>query len=31
MRLGEARIIDDASLVDRAVDTMLANLREAQG
>jgi hypothetical protein len=31
MRLGEARIIDDASLVDRAVDTMLANLRQAQG
>ena len=31
MRLGEARIIDDASLVDRAVDTMLADLKEAQG
>jgi hypothetical protein len=31
MRVGEARIIDDASLVDRAVDTMLANLKEAQG
>ena len=31
MRVGEARIIDDASLVDRAVDTMLADLKEAQG
>jgi hypothetical protein len=31
MRVGDARIIDDASLVDRAVDTMLANLKEAQG
>ncbi|MGZ5081832.1 MAG: DUF1631 domain-containing protein [Usitatibacter sp.] len=27
MRLGEAKIIDDASLVDRAVDSMLTNLR----
>jgi Protein of unknown function (DUF1631) len=27
MRLGEAKIIDDASLVDRAVDTMLTSLR----
>ncbi len=27
MRVGEARIIDDASLVDRAVDSMLTNLR----
>jgi hypothetical protein len=31
MRLGHARIIDDAPLVDRAVDSMLTNLREAQG
>lgn len=30
MRLGEARILDDAPLVDRAVDSMLANLRQAQ-
>jgi hypothetical protein len=30
MRLGEAKIIDDASLVDRAVDSMLTTLREAQ-
>lgn len=29
MRLGEARILDDAPLVDRAVDSMLANLRQA--
>jgi hypothetical protein len=28
MRRGEARIVDDASLMDRAVDSMLANLRE---
>ncbi len=28
MRRGEARIVDDAPLVDRAVDAMLANLRE---
>jgi hypothetical protein len=28
MRLGEARIVDDAPLVDRAVDSMLASLRE---
>ncbi len=27
MRRGEARIVDDAPLVDRAVDSMLANLR----
>jgi hypothetical protein len=27
LRLGEAKIIDDASLVDRAVDTILTNLR----
>jgi Protein of unknown function (DUF1631) len=31
MRLGHARIIDDAPLVERAVDSMLTNLREAQG
>jgi hypothetical protein len=34
MRLGEARILDDAPLVDRAVDSMLATLRQgapAQG
>ena len=31
MRLGEARIIDDAPLVARAVDSMLANLRQSQG
>lgn len=30
MRLGEARIIDDAPLVARAVDSVLATLREAQ-
>jgi hypothetical protein len=29
MRRGEARIVDDAPLVDRAVDSMLANLRES--
>ena len=28
MRLGEARVLDDAPLVDRAVDSMLATLRE---
>ena len=28
MRRGEARIVDDSPLVDRAVDSMLANLRE---
>jgi len=28
MRRGEARIVDDAPLVDRAVDAMVANLRE---
>jgi len=28
MRLGEARMLDDAPLVDRAVDSMLATLRE---
>lgn len=28
MRRGDARIVDDAPLVDRAVDAMLANLRE---
>ena len=31
MRLGNARVIDDAPLVERAVDSMLTNLREAQG
>ncbi len=31
MRLGCARVIDDAPLVERAVDSMLTNLREAQG
>jgi hypothetical protein len=31
MRLGEARMLDDAPLVERAVDSMLANLRRAQG
>jgi hypothetical protein len=31
MRLGGARVIDDAPLVERAVDSMLTNLREAQG
>jgi uncharacterized protein DUF1631 len=29
MRLGEARMLDDAPLVDRAVDSMLANLRRS--
>ena len=28
MRVGEARIIDDAPLVERAVDSMLADLRQ---
>ena len=28
MRRGEARLIDDAPLVDRAVDSMLASLKE---
>ena len=31
MRLGQARVIDDAPLVERAVDSMITNLREAQG
>jgi len=31
MRLGAARIIDDAPLVARAVDSMLANLRRSRG
>ena len=31
MRVGEARVIDDAPLVERAVDSMLQNLRRAQG
>jgi hypothetical protein len=31
MRLGEARVIDDAPLVERAVDSIVTNLREAQG
>ncbi|HXF78438.1 MAG TPA: DUF1631 family protein, partial [Usitatibacter sp.] len=31
MRLGEARVIDDSPLVERAVDSMLTDLREAQG
>jgi uncharacterized protein DUF1631 len=30
MRLGEARLLDDAPLVGRAVDSLLATLREAQ-
>ena len=30
MRLGEAKIIDDASIVDRAVDSMLTSLRSAE-
>ena len=30
MRLGEAKIIDDASIVDRAVDSMLTGLRSAE-
>src|SRR5207244_13297096 len=30
MRLGEARVIDAAPLVERAVDSMLATLREAR-
>ena len=31
MRLGEAQIIDDAPLVARAVDSVLASLRQSQG
>jgi hypothetical protein len=31
MRLGEARVITDAPLVERAVDSMMENLRRAQG
>jgi hypothetical protein len=31
LRLGEARILDHAPLVDRAVDSMLANLRQDSG
>jgi hypothetical protein len=31
MRLGEARVIDDAPLTERAVDSMLATLKENQG
>jgi hypothetical protein len=31
MRLGEARIITDSPLVERAVDSMIENLRKAQG
>jgi hypothetical protein len=31
MRLGEARVLADAPLVERAVDSMLENLRRAQG
>ena len=31
LRLGEARVIDDAPLVDRAVDSMLESLRKIQG
>jgi Protein of unknown function (DUF1631) len=31
MRLGQARVIDDAPLVERAVDSMMENLRKAQG
>jgi hypothetical protein len=31
MRRGEARVIDDAPLTERAVDSMLASLKEAQG
>jgi hypothetical protein len=30
MRLGEARMLDDGPLVDRAVDSMMASLREAR-
>ena len=30
MRLGEAKIIDDASIVDRAVDSMLTDLRSGE-
>jgi hypothetical protein len=31
MRRGEARVIDDAPLTERAVDSMLASLKSAQG
>jgi hypothetical protein len=31
MRRGEARVIDDAPLTERAVDSMLATLKESQG
>jgi hypothetical protein len=31
LRLGEARLLDDAPLVERAVDSMLANLRQDGG
>jgi hypothetical protein len=31
MRVGEARMLDDAPLVDRAVDSMVATLRQAEG
>jgi hypothetical protein len=31
MRLGEARMLDDAPLVERAVGSMLATLREGAG
>ena len=31
MRQGFARVIDDAPLVERAVDSMLTELREAHG
>jgi hypothetical protein len=31
MRMGEARMLDDAPLVDRAVDSMLASLRGGAG
>jgi hypothetical protein len=31
MRLGEARMLDDAPLVDRAVDSMVTSLRQAEG
>ena len=31
MRLGEARVMDDAPLTERAVDSMLATLKDSQG
>jgi hypothetical protein len=31
MRRGEARVIDDSPLTERAVGSMLASLKEAQG